>query len=314
MPSTGAPRKTTTRQDHALLRMVRQDRFTGARALTAWMRNLYGMMAGQKTINNRFLSRGYRAYRPTRKSLLTANHCCLRLEWAQSWQNLAMAHCQHVIFGDESRFLLYPVYGRRRVRPLPGERFQQRCQAYRVQAGGCSVHVWGAFHSSAKSHLVLPDRYLTSELYKGILRNTLVPFSRQHFRDNCRYQDDNVTPHHAGLILDFLQSGNVNKMEQPARSLDCNHIEHIWDELDHLITTMGNPPQNLGELRQTLLDKWAEIPVERLQCLVGSMPRRLAVMIVARGGIPDTERGYTKPHQQAASCKKSNLFDQIYHN
>ena len=65
--SSGAPRKTTPRQDCALLRMVRQDRFLSARALTARMRNLYGMKAGRTTVNNRLLSRGYRAYRPTTK-------------------------------------------------------------------------------------------------------------------------------------------------------------------------------------------------------------------------------------------------------
>ena len=79
--SSGAPRKTKPRQDPALLRMVRQDRFLSARALTAWMRNLYGMRAGRTTVNNRLLSRGYRAYRPTTKPLLTANHRRLRLEW-----------------------------------------------------------------------------------------------------------------------------------------------------------------------------------------------------------------------------------------
>ena len=78
--SSGAPRKTTPRQDRALLRMVRQDRFLSARALTARMRNLYGMRAGRTTVNNQLLSRGYRAYRPTTKPLLTANHRRLRLE------------------------------------------------------------------------------------------------------------------------------------------------------------------------------------------------------------------------------------------
>ena len=39
--SSGAPRKTTPRQDRALLRMVRQDRFLSAWALMARMRNLY---------------------------------------------------------------------------------------------------------------------------------------------------------------------------------------------------------------------------------------------------------------------------------
>ena len=73
-------------------------------------------------------------------------------------------------------------------------------------------------------------------------------------------------------------------MEQPPRSPDCNPIEHLWDELGRAISSMDNPPQNLDELRQVLLDKWAQVPVQRLQCLVASMPRRLAAIIAARGG------------------------------
>ena len=173
--STGVPRKPTPRQDRVLLRMVRQDRFINARALTAQMRNLYCMRAGRKTINNRLVPRGYRAFRPRRKPLLTADHRRLRLECAQRWQNLRMSHWQHVIFGDESRFQLYLTDGRLRVHRLSGERFQHRCRAHGVQAGGGSVRVWGAFHSGAKSPPLLPDRYLTCVLDRGILRNSHLP-------------------------------------------------------------------------------------------------------------------------------------------
>ena len=182
-----------------------------------------------------------------------------------------MARWQHVIFNDESRCHIYLVYGRLRARRLCGEGFQQSCQAYRVLAGGGSVHVWGAFHNGAKSPLVLPNRYLTCELYRGILRNALVPFARQHFRDYYHYQNDNATPNHARVVPDFFQEANVTKMEQPARSPDWKPKEYIWDELGHAITSMDNPPQNLGELHQALLDILEEIPVEHLQCLIASM-------------------------------------------
>ena len=91
---------------------------------------------------------------------MIANHRRLRLEWAQRRQNLTIAHWQHVIFGDEPKFQLYPVDGRLMVHRLPCEHFLQRYQAYRVQAGGSLVHSWGAFHSGAKSPLVLPNSYL----------------------------------------------------------------------------------------------------------------------------------------------------------
>ena len=112
---------------------------------------------------------------------------------------------------------------------------------------------------------------------RGILQNTLVPFARHYFGDNS-------TPHRARVVLDFLQQGNVTKMEQPPRSPDCNLIEHLWDELGWAISSMDNPPQNLDELRQALLDKSVRIPVQSLQHLVASMPRRLTTIIAARGG------------------------------
>ena len=99
------------------------------------------MRAGRTTVNNRLLSRGYQAYKPTTKPLLTANHRRLRLEWAQRWRNLTVAHWQQVIFGDESRFQLYPVDDRLRVRRLPGERFRPGCPAHRSKL----VAVWSTY-------------------------------------------------------------------------------------------------------------------------------------------------------------------------
>ena len=110
-----------------------------------------------------------------------------------------------------------------------------------------------------------------------------MPFARQHVGDSYPYLDDNAISQHSQGVLDFLQHGNITKMEQPARSPDCNFVEHIWDELCHAITSMNNPLQNLGELRQAVWDKLAEIPVEDIQCLVASMPRRLTAIIAARG-------------------------------
>ena len=150
------------------LRRLWQDHFISARVLTAW-------------INNRLLSRSNSAYRLTRKPLLTANHHRLCLEWAQSGQKLTMAHWKHVIFGDGSRFQLYLGDGRLSVRHLPGERFQQRCQAYRVHAHGGSVHVWGAFHSVARSRLVLSERHITGE-HAGAFCENLSAICQAAFR------------------------------------------------------------------------------------------------------------------------------------
>ena len=75
---------------------------------------------------------------------------------------------QHIIFGDESWFHLYPVDGRMRVRRLPRERFLEGCQVDNVQVGGGSIHVFGAFHKNAKSPFVPLDRNVNGMVYKDI--------------------------------------------------------------------------------------------------------------------------------------------------
>ena len=109
--------------------------------------------------------------------------------------------------------------------------------------------------TSVELFIVVPNRLLFPLTDTSLVRFTgalwetpKLPIARQHCRDNYRYQDDNATPNHAWVILNFLQQGNVIKLEQPARSLDCNPIEHIWDELGRAITSMDNLPRNVGEL------------------------------------------------------------------
>ena len=123
-----------------------------------------------------------------------------------------------------------------KVRLLPGEHSQQNCQAARVQAGGGSVHVWGA-----KSLLVLPDRNANGMVYRDILRDTMILFARQQFGDNFRYRDDNIMPHRSRVVTYYLQQEDITKMDEPAQSPGCKPIEHLWDELGRAINNMDHP-------------------------------------------------------------------------
>ena len=58
-------------------------------------------------------------------------------------------------------------------------------------------------------------------------------------------------------------------MDQPAQFPDCNPIKHLWDELWRAINNMDHPSHNLHQLRQALLDQWANIPVDVMSPLIG---------------------------------------------
>ena len=145
-----APRKTTPRQDHALLRMVQRHRFISAWALTVRMRNLYGMRAVQKTINNHLFPVITVIFDPQGNTCwLPTNHRCIHLKWVQRWQNLTG---------------WWKAYGMSFTR-----------WALLATVPGLSGPSWWWFGTRLGSF---------SQFYRGILRNSIVPFASQHFGDN----------------------------------------------------------------------------------------------------------------------------------
>lgn len=282
--STGRPRVTTQRDDRVLGRLARQDRSKSCDSLRAEWTQGRNIQASSRTVNRRLISMGYRARRCAVKPKLTPRHKRDRLAWARQYRNLTVQHWQHVIFGDESRFLLYPVDGRLRVRRRAGERLMDDCVQPRVAGGGGSVHVWGAICADGKSQLVILDQNVTGAVYTQILDQNLVPWARGLFGNNFRYQDDNAPSHRARVVTTYVEEHDVNVLRQPALSPDLNPIEHLWDQLGRAIRQRDNQPSNLRELGQALLEEWHRIPAERLRELVHSMPRRLVDVVAARGG------------------------------
>ena len=103
-----------------------------------------------------------------KKPKLQPRHRQHRRQWAEQYRNLTVAHWNHVIFADESRYMLYPVDGRLRVRRQVGERLNDENVQARVQGGGGSVHVWGAFCATGVSQLIVLDQNVNGARYREI--------------------------------------------------------------------------------------------------------------------------------------------------
>ena len=121
--------------------------------------------------------------------------------------------------------------------------------------GGSSVHVWGALHHGGASDLVVLDRDVTGVLYRDILGQNLIPFTRQHFQDNFRYQDDNAPAHRARVVRDFWEQEQIHTLYHPPLSPDCNPIGHLWDALQRAVDARDVKPQNRWELSQALKEQ-----------------------------------------------------------
>jgi hypothetical protein len=62
-----------------------------------------------------------------------------------------------------------------------------------------------------------------------------------------------------------------------------NIIEHVWDQLDHLIRARNPLPRNKNEMWEALQDEWNNFLKETLDKLYESMPYRVAALKEARG-------------------------------
>ena len=112
--------------------MVHEDHFRSPRALTERMKNLYGV---RTLAVRRFTTCGQglpRTQDPEEAPDCQSSPAPPRLG-TEAAENLTVAAWSLFIWGDESRFQLYPIDGHMRVRQQPGERFQQDCQAVRIK-------------------------------------------------------------------------------------------------------------------------------------------------------------------------------------
>ncbi|GFT57368.1 transposable element Tcb1 transposase [Trichonephila clavipes] len=89
------------------------------------------------------------------------------------------------------------------------------------------------------------------------------------------FMDDNVRPHRAYIVDEWLQSEDITRIDWPAYSPDLIPIVLVSDMLGRRIAACQPPPTCLPELRKALLDEWCNIPQDQIDNLILSMPRRL---------------------------------------
>jgi transposase len=68
-------------------------------------------------------------------------------------------------------------------------------------------------------------------------------------------QHDNAASHTARSVRDFLQDRSASVLPWPAKSLDLNPIEHVWDLLDRRVMARSIPPRNVQALADALVEE-----------------------------------------------------------
>ena len=70
------------------------------------------------------------------------------------------------------------------------------------------------------------------------------------------YQHDNVPAHTGRLTVNFLAADRIQVFDWPPLSPDMSPMEHIWDEQGRRIRARRQPPRNVNELTNALINEW----------------------------------------------------------
>lgn len=285
-PRSGAPRKTSQREEKFLEVISKRNRFKTVRDLTAELNTSRETPVSESTVRRRLAAKNLKGYIAAKKPLLRAINKKKRLQWAKKYQDWTEKDWEKVLFTDESKFEIFGNKRRRFVRRLPGERMKPQCIAPTVKHGGSSVMVWGCFGSNKIGDLVKVEGTMKKEDYHSILQKHAKISGLHLIGKGFVLQQDNDPKHTSKLCKNYLQSlekkNILQNMEWPAQSPDCNPIELLWDELDRRVRKqLITSKVHLWEILQ---QEWKHIPIESLRKLIHRMPRVCKAVIKAKGG------------------------------
>ena len=209
-----------------------------------------------------------------------------RLAWCRLRNNHNLRYWRRVHWSDESRYLLHVTDGGSRGWRRRNETFNQEMIEPTVPFGGGSVMVWGCVSYDCKLNLITIPGTLNGQRYqRHILDGAVIShFDNHTLASRPLFMDDNARPHRARAVVDHLRINAIDTIPWPAKSLDLNPIEHLWDYLGRHVRARDPPVQNVDELQQALHEEWQRIPMIRIRRLISSMRRRVENVIRMRGG------------------------------
>ena len=113
----------------------------------------------------------------------------------------------------------------------------------------------------------------------------LLPLVIPHIRANREMilAQDNAPCHSACTTQQLLRAINVRLLDWPAKSLDLNPIEHVWDLLKRRVRQLRQH-KTQAQLQHDVNQIWRQITQPTIQNYIRPMRQRCRAVIDANGG------------------------------
>jgi transposase len=276
-PGSGRKRKTTKKQDRRILREVRKDRKTTGEEIRAALQ----LPISDRTIRRRITeTKIFRSYWATKKPFINESNRQKRVAWCIKHRDWTVEQWRNVIWSDESPFV-FRFNKKVRVWRMFNERYNPECTVATVKHDK-KIMVWGCFAAVGAGNLHKVEGIMEQNQYRQILQEQMLESADNLFPDGgWIFQQDNDPKHTARLTRQWFLDTGVLLLEWLSQSPDLNPIENLWSILD--ANLKNRTPQSEAELLEILQEGWRNLPIDLLERLSDSMPRRIEAVIAARG-------------------------------
>jgi len=218
-----------------------------------------------------------------KKQLLTLQMRRKRVAWAKRYRHWTKDDWSKVLFSDESQFT---VQGQRSqfVRRSLGEPIRP-CHIDQGVKHPPAKMFWGCFSKYGPGPLLAIDGMMNSDVYISVLRRKVIPeLSKRFPNGDGVFQHDLAPCHTSRKVKDFMQDNSVTLLDWPGNSPDINPIENFWSVIKSRLRNRDCTTK--VKLIEAVINIWCHDPelLEMCAKLVDSMPKRLELVLKARGG------------------------------
>ena len=146
--------------------------------------------------------------------------------------------------------------------------------------------VWGCIGWIGVGVLSEVEGKMDAEQYVAILEEGLLQSMEDSGipADEVIFQKDNDPKHTSRRAKIWFEEQDIRLLDWPAQSPDLNPIEYTWGHLKKCFSGYERAPTWVHQLWDRVVVEWGKISVEECQKWIESMPRRIQVVIKAKGG------------------------------
>lgn len=151
-----------------------------------------------------------------------------------------------------------------------------------VQQGGISVMFWGCFSRVGLGPLVALEGNLNSVKYLDLLENVLLP-ELNAVDTPMVFMQDNAPSHSAGIVSQFFDQHDIERLVWPPQSPDINPIENLWAIIKAKMQKKFPIPKTRDELIEQVFAIWSDIDMQLLEKLSDSIFKRMEEVLKRKG-------------------------------